>query len=133
MITNRIQGMVKQLWGIGFYRDPEPILNCMEEILANWSFSADVQVVVAKWHGNGCHLHTKALVKIESKVYSIILSETSEDNMLAFTQNDITYLLSAVIEETEQELSKLMADGIEITDPLSVMLQEMEHYQNDIY
>ncbi|MGZ4030740.1 MAG: hypothetical protein ACXVP5_00760 [Tumebacillaceae bacterium] len=132
MITNRIQGMVKQLWGIGYYRDPEPILNCMEEILANWSYSADVDVVVTKWHGNGCHLYTKTLVKIGTKVYPIILSETSEDNVLAFTQNDITYLLAAVIEETEEELSRLIAEGAQITDPLTVMLQEMERY-NDTY
>lgn len=132
MITNRIQGMVKQLWGIGYYRDPEPILTCMEEILTNWPFTANVQVVVAKWRGNGCHLHTKALVKMGSRVYPLILSETSEDDMLAFTQNDITYLLAAVIEETEQELSRLVADGVEITDPLAVMLQEMERY-NDTY
>lgn len=133
MITNRIQGMVKQLWGIGYYRNPEPIIRCMEEILTNWPFSADVQAVVTSWRGNGCHLYTKALVKIGNRVYPIILSETSEDDMLAFTQNDITYLLAAVIEETEQELSRLLAEGAEVTDPLTVMLQEMERYNDTTY
>jgi hypothetical protein len=127
MIVSRIRNQVKQLcWGVGHYREAAPILNCLEEVLTNWSFRANVQVLVTPWRENGCHLHTKALVKLGNSVYPLILSETCEANVLAYSQNDITYLLSAVIEETEQELFKLMSAGVEIIDPLAAMLLEME-------
>lgn len=132
MLASRISGMVKQLcWGVGYYQDPQPILRCIEDVLTNWPYSEPVQVLVTNHGPGGCHLHTKALVKIGSSVYPLILSECCEADVLAWTQNEITYLLASVIEETEQELSKLQFSGVEITDPLAALLLEME--QSDQY
>lgn len=91
-----------------------------------------MQVLVTKWRSNGCHLHTKALVKIASGVYPVILSETVENDVLSFMKNDITYLLASVIEQTEQELQKLTSSRVEVTDPLTVLLQDMGQ-MNDLY
>lgn len=125
MMASRISGLVKQqLWGHGRYRDPEPILRCMEDVLTNWPYSTDVQALVSRWHNTGCHLHTKVLVKMGEGVYPLVLSETCEPDVLAFTQNDITYLLAAVIEETEQELSRLRLAGVDLLDPLAALLLE---------
>jgi hypothetical protein len=133
LLIPRIKEMVAQsCWGLGYYRDPEPILKCLQEVLENWHFAESVQVVVTPWRSNGCHLHTKVLAKVGSGVYPLILSETFEQDLLIMTQNDITHLLAAVIEETETELSRLMTAGVELTDPLSAMLQEMEQ-MNDTY
>jgi hypothetical protein len=127
MHTNRIAGLVRQkCWGAGHYRNPQPILDCMEEVLTEWPFTAEMDVLVSSWQGNGCHIHTKVLVKIGSEVYPVILSETCEPDVLAFTQNDITYLLAAVVEETEEGLSKLMTAGAQITDSVAWLLQSME-------
>ena len=133
MFTSRIKHLVSQnCWGIGHYRDAEPIRKCLEDVLTNWPYTESVQVVVTPWAAQGCHLHTKVLAKIGSGVYPLILSETFEQDLLIMTQNDITHLLAAVIEETEEELSKLKSSGVEVTDPLAVMLQEMEQ-MNDNY
>jgi hypothetical protein len=133
MVTSRIKHLVAQsCWALGHYRDAEPIRKCLEDVLTNWPYTASVQVVVTPWTADGCHLHTKVLAKIGSAVYPLILSETFERDLLILTKNDITHLLAAVIEETEEELSKLKAAGVEVTDPLAVMLQEMEQ-MNDTY
>ncbi|ARU59855.1 hypothetical protein CBW65_01385 [Tumebacillus avium] len=130
MLAQKIRKEVVQMcWGVGHYREPQPILDCMEHILTNWPYSADVDVFVSKWEETGVHLHTKALVKIGSGVYSLILSETCEPDVLIYKQNDITYLLASVIEETEEELARLRSEGVEVIDPLSHMLQEMEQFQ----
>jgi hypothetical protein len=132
MLANRIRGMVEQYcWAVGHYRSTQPILDCIDQILSNWQYREHVQVFVTQWRLNGMHLHTKALVKIGSGVYPVILSETVELDVLSFTKNDITYLLVSVIEETEQELQKLTSSGVEVTDPLAVMLQEMEQMHDD--
>jgi hypothetical protein len=131
MLAQQIRKEVAQMcWGVGHYRDPKPILDCMEHILSNWPYSAEVDVLVSKWEETGCHLQTKALVKIGSGVYALILSETCEPDVLTYKQNDITYLLASVIEETEQELARLRAEGVELIDPLSAMLHEVEQFQN---
>ncbi|MCX7570519.1 hypothetical protein OS242_11150 [Tumebacillus sp. DT12] len=133
MITSRIKHLVSQgCWGLGYYRDAEPIRKCLDDVLTNWPYTEDVQVVVTPWAADGCHLHTKVLAKIGTAVYPLILSETFERNLLNMTQNDITHLLAAVIEETEEELSNLKSAGVEVTDPLAAMLQEMEQ-MNDNY
>ncbi|PWK13738.1 hypothetical protein [Tumebacillus permanentifrigoris] len=127
MHTNRIAGLVRQkCWGVGHYRDPQPILDCMEQVLTELPYSTEVDVMVANWQGNGCHIHTKVLVKIGSEAYPVILSETCEPDVLAFTQNDIIYLLAAVVEETEEGLSKLMTAGAQITDSVAWLLHQME-------
>ncbi|MBL0386094.1 hypothetical protein JJB07_05450 [Tumebacillus sp. ITR2] len=136
---NRIAGLVREkAWAIGYYRDPQPILDCMEHVLSQWDFQAEVDVLVTNWQGNGCHVHTKVLVKIGSEVYPVILSETCEPDVLAFTPNDVIYLLAAVVEETEEELSKLTTAGAQITDSVAWLLQQMEqtealHDTNTIY
>lgn len=131
MLAEKIRKEVVQMcWGVGHYREPEPILDCIEHILTEWHYSADVDVFVSKWEETGCHLYTKALVKFGSGVYSLILSETCEPDVLIYKQNDITYLLASVIEETEQELARLRSEGVELIDPLSHMLQEMEQFQS---
>ncbi len=131
MLAEKIRKEVVQMcWGVGHYREPEPILDCIEHILTEWHYSADVDVFVSKWEKTGCHLYTKALVKFGSGVYSLILSETCEPDVLIYKQNDITYLLASVIEETEQELARLRSEGVELIDPLSHMLQEMEQFQS---
>lgn len=125
MLATRIRGLIKQqAWAIGHYRNVRPVLDCLEEILTGWSFSQDVQVWVSPSGDRGCHLQVKTLVKIGSGVYPLILSETNESDMLAMTMNDITYLLVSVIEETEEELTKLEQAGAEILDPLSALLLE---------
>lgn len=132
MLANRIRGMIEQsCWAVGHYRSPEPIIECIDQVLSNWPYREHVQVLVTKWRLNGCHLHTKALVKIGSGVYPVILSETVEMDILSLTKNDITYLLASVIEETEQELQKLTSSGVEVTDPLTVMLHQMGQMNDD--
>ena len=73
------------------------------------------------------------LVRMGSGVYPVILSETVEHDILSFTKSDIIYLLASVIEETEQELQKLTRSGVVLTDPLTVMLQEMEQLNDDFH
>jgi len=131
LLAGRIKGIVKQqCWGAGRYRDAGPLLRCVEEVLTSHAYKADVQVFVTPWGDGGCHLHTKVLVKMGSRVYPLILSETCEPNLLAMTQNDITYLLVSVIEETEEEIMNLMSAGVELLDPLAVLLGE---HLNDNY